>query len=139
MTEVEFVKNDIKEQLLNIKEYIKPKYVGKNVVVMMDDAYVHYEPYGLALVIGAWNYPIQLCLCPLVGAITAGNCAIIKPSEIANSAQNLLAELIPKYLDNVCLTYLTYCVKIYFYRFSGVLSCDHRWSRSDAAITEREI
>ena len=100
--ELEFIKNDIRDQLLHIKEYVKPQPVAKNIVVMLDDAYIQYEPYGLALIIGAWNYPIQLCLCPLVGAITAGNCAIIKPSELAEKTAQTLAELIPRYLNNVC-------------------------------------
>ena len=101
MTELEFVKNDIKDQLMHLKENMKPQSVSKNLVVMMDNAFIHKEPFGLALIIGAWNYPIQLTLCPLVGAIAAGNCAIIKPSEISDSTATTLAELIPRYLDNV--------------------------------------
>lgn len=107
MTELEFIKNDIKDQLLHIKDYVKPQYVSKNLVAMMDNAFIQYEPYGLALIIGAWNYPIQLCLCPLVGAITAGNCAIIKPSEVSPNTADALAELIPKYLDNECYHVIT--------------------------------
>ncbi len=102
ITEIDFIKNDIRDQLLHIKEYMKPKPVPKHLVVMMDDAYIHYEPYGLVLIIGAWNYPIQLTICPLIGAITAGNCAIVKPSEISPATAQVLAELIPRYLDNVC-------------------------------------
>lgn len=67
----------------------------------MDECYVKYDPYGVVLIIGAWNYPLQLLLCPLVGAIAAGNCAIIKPSEVAANTERLLAELLPKYLDQV--------------------------------------
>ena len=102
MTELEFVKNDIRDQLIHIKQYMKPRPVSKNLVVMMDNAYIQYEPYGVALIISPWNYPIQLALCPLIGAITAGNCAIIKPSEIADKTAQTLAELIPRYLNNVC-------------------------------------
>ena len=68
---------------------------------MMDRAFIHYEPYGVTLIIGAWNYPVALVLGPLVAAITAGNCAIIKPSEIAENTAQTLAQLIPKYLNNV--------------------------------------
>lgn len=49
--------------------------------------------------VGAWNYPVQLALSPLVGAIAAGNVAIIKPSELSPATANLLAELLPRYLD----------------------------------------
>ncbi|XP_054161358.1 aldehyde dehydrogenase family 3 member B1-like isoform X2 [Oppia nitens] len=107
LAEVEFVQNDIKDQLLHIKENMKPTYVSKSIPVMMDTALIHKDPYGLVLIIGAWNYPIQLALCPLVGAISAGNCAIIKPSEISPNTANVLAELIPKYLDNECFHVIT--------------------------------
>ncbi|CAG2104109.1 unnamed protein product [Medioppia subpectinata] len=107
IAELDFVKNDIKDQLMHIKEYMKPEYVSKSLAVMMDTAYIHKEPFGLALIIGAWNYPVQLTLCPLVGAIAAGNCAIIKPSEIADNTATTLAELIPRYLDNECYHVIT--------------------------------
>lgn len=51
---------------------------------------------------GAWNYPIQLTFGPVVGAIAAGNCVIIKPSEVAPATASLIAELAPKYLDQSC-------------------------------------
>lgn len=54
------------------------------------------------MVIGAWNYPIQLMFAPVVGAIAAGNCVIIKPSEVASACASLIAELSPNYLDPAC-------------------------------------
>jgi aldehyde dehydrogenase (NAD+) len=62
--------------------------------------WVEYEPYGTVLIIGAWNYPFYLTLGPAVGAIAAGNAVILKPSEIAAASAHLMAELVPKYLDN---------------------------------------
>lgn len=67
----------------------------------MDTAYIQREPYGVALVMGAWNYPIQITVLPVLGAIAAGNCVVLKPSELAASTAKILEELIPKYLDNV--------------------------------------
>ncbi|MEO6470399.1 MAG: aldehyde dehydrogenase family protein, partial [Aeromicrobium sp.] len=61
--------------------------------------WVQYEPLGVVLIIGPWNYPVQLSLCPLVAAIAAGNCAVIKPSELAPATSALLARLIPQYVD----------------------------------------
>jgi len=61
---------------------------------------VEYEPYGTVLIIGAWNYPFYLTLGPAVGAIAAGNAVVIKPSEIAPASARLMAELVPRYLDN---------------------------------------
>lgn len=59
-----------------------------------------YEPFGVCLIISAFNYPIQLTLGPLLGAIMAGNCAVIKPSELSGACEKVLQDLIPKYLDN---------------------------------------
>src|ERR1700749_4816127 len=62
--------------------------------------WVEYEPYGTVLIIGAWNYPFYLTLGPGVGAIAAGNTVLLKPSEIAPASAALMAELVPRYLDN---------------------------------------
>ena len=75
--------------------------VAKTVVTMMDTPVILPDPYGVVLVIGAWNYPLQLSLCPVAGAIAAGNCVIIKPSELAPASCKLLEELVPRYLDPV--------------------------------------
>src|SRR5699024_10652838 len=62
-------------------------------------SWVQPEPLGVVLIIGAWNYPIQLVLGPLVAALAAGNCAVLKPSEVAAATSQLFAELVPRYLD----------------------------------------
>lgn len=62
-------------------------------------AWVQYEPLGVVLVIGPWNYPVYLTLSPLVAALAAGNCAVVKPSELAPATSALLARLVPQYLD----------------------------------------
>ncbi|OHV06770.1 aldehyde dehydrogenase family protein [Mycobacterium talmoniae] len=61
--------------------------------------WVEYEPYGTVLIIGAWNFPFYLTLGPLVGAVAAGNTVVLKPSEIAPASSQLMAELVPAYLD----------------------------------------
>jgi aldehyde dehydrogenase (NAD+) len=63
-------------------------------------AWVHSEPLGVALIVGPWNFPVQLLLTPLVGAIAAGNCAVLKPSELAPHTSAVLAQLVPRYLDS---------------------------------------
>jgi aldehyde dehydrogenase (NAD+) len=60
---------------------------------------VVHEPLGVVLIIAPWNYPVNLVLTPLIGAIAAGNCAAIKPSEVSARTSGLLARLIPAYLD----------------------------------------
>ncbi|KMO70600.1 aldehyde dehydrogenase (NAD+) [Mycobacterium sp. BK558] len=66
--------------------------------------WVEYEPYGTVLIIGAWNFPFALTLGPAVGAIAAGNTVVLKPSEIAPASSALMAELVPRYLDNDAIT-----------------------------------
>ncbi len=61
--------------------------------------WVQYDPLGVVLIIGPWNYPLYLSLGPLVAAVAAGNCAVIKPSELAPATSALLARLVPHYLD----------------------------------------
>jgi aldehyde dehydrogenase (NAD+) len=62
--------------------------------------WVEYEPYGTVLVIGAWNFPFALTLGPAVGALAAGNAVVLKPSEVSPASSALMAELVPRYLDN---------------------------------------
>lgn len=73
----------------------------KTFVNALDTVQIHKDPYGVVLVMGAWNYPLQLTLAPVAGAIAAGNCVIIKPSEVAAASAKFMADVIPKYLDNV--------------------------------------
>jgi aldehyde dehydrogenase (NAD+) len=61
---------------------------------------IKYEPLGVALIYGSWNYPFVVTLKPLSQAITCGNCAVIKPSEMAPNASRVIKELVDKYLDN---------------------------------------
>jgi aldehyde dehydrogenase (NAD+) len=67
------------------------------------DKYVHREPYGICLIIGAWNYPYLLTLSPLLGAIAAGNCAIVKPSELAPNSATIISKMVERYLDPACI------------------------------------
>lgn len=103
VTEIEYLKNDVKSMLLDFKKWAKPSVPPKKGVANINDKLrIYKDPYGVVLIIGAWNYPFQLTLSPLCGAIAAGNCAIIKPSEISLVSAKLMADLIPKYLDNDC-------------------------------------
>lgn len=70
-------------------------------VNMLDKVEIRKDPYGVVLVIGPWNYPLQLCLIPVIGAIAAGNCVILKPSELSLATSQLLAKILPRYLDSV--------------------------------------
>ncbi|XP_015785288.1 aldehyde dehydrogenase, dimeric NADP-preferring [Tetranychus urticae] len=102
ITEIEFVRNEIHAILNNFESWAKPQKVSKSLMTLFDSVYLHPEPYGVALIIGAWNYPLMLTLCPMIGAIASGNTIIVKPSELASATSKALAALIPRYLDKDC-------------------------------------
>ncbi|XP_037043027.1 aldehyde dehydrogenase family 3 member B1 isoform X5 [Bradysia coprophila] len=100
--EVEFLKNDLRHTLMSLREWCKPEEPEKSFVNLMDKVRIYKDPYGVALVMGAWNYPMQLTLLPVGAAIAAGNCVIVKPSEVAPATAKFIAETLPKYIDNEC-------------------------------------
>ncbi|MDY6781002.1 MAG: aldehyde dehydrogenase [Cyanobacteriota bacterium] len=83
----------------NLKNWAKPQRVSAPLSQFPSSARVICEPLGVVLIIGAWNYPFQLVIAPLIGAIAAGNCAILKPSELAANTSKLIADLIAKTFD----------------------------------------
>ncbi|WP_300687589.1 aldehyde dehydrogenase [Chryseobacterium sp.] len=95
-TELSFILHDIDYYLKNLKSLAKPKKVGTNLVNQFGNSKIYADPLGCVLVIGAWNYPYQLSLSPIVAAIAAGNCCILKPSEIAENTMKAMAEIINK-------------------------------------------
>ncbi|XP_044759412.1 aldehyde dehydrogenase family 3 member A2-like isoform X2 [Coccinella septempunctata] len=100
--EIEILKNDALNMIHNLSDWSKPRSVEKDLVNIMDKVQILPEPYGVVLVVGAWNYPLTLALSPLIGAIAAGNCVIVKPSELSPATAKIIAELLPKYLDTNC-------------------------------------
>uniref|UniRef100_A0A8C9TJP9 Aldehyde dehydrogenase n=1 Tax=Scleropages formosus TaxID=113540 RepID=A0A8C9TJP9_SCLFO len=100
LSEVDMVINELSYTISHLKSWMAPEYVEKNLVSCFIGFVQH--PPGVVLIIGAWNYPFQLILLPLIGTIAAGNCAIVKPSEISVTTGKLLADLIPKYLSQEC-------------------------------------
>lgn len=104
LSEVGMAKNAIIHALNHIEDYAKPKKVSAQFPINLAySTYVQYQPYGVVLIMGAWNYPFQLCFVPLVGAIASGNCVLIKPSELAKKSADLIEVLVTKYLDKVNL------------------------------------
>lgn len=83
----------------HVKKWMRRKYRLLELAQLPGRGWVEYEPYGTVLIIGAWNFPFYLTLGPLVGAIAAGNTAVLKPSEIAPASSQLMAEMVPRYLD----------------------------------------
>jgi aldehyde dehydrogenase (NAD+) len=94
VTEVGFVLDDLKHTLKHLRAWAKPERVGASLMVMPASAKVYSVPYGVSLIISPWNYPFQLLIAPFVGAIAAGNCAVLKPSELAPHTSVAIANLI---------------------------------------------
>ncbi|XP_314005.5 aldehyde dehydrogenase family 3 member B1 isoform X4 [Anopheles gambiae] len=107
LLEIEFILNDLRNTLYNLREWVKPEKPEKSLVNVMDGVYIYKDPYGVVLVIGAWNYPLQLTLVPVAAAIAAGNCVVIKPSEVAPASAKFIAETLPKYLSQDCYRVVT--------------------------------
>jgi aldehyde dehydrogenase (NAD+) len=83
----------------NLRRFMKPEKVATPLHLQPGSSRVVREPLGVVLVISAWNYPFSLAVSPAAGALAAGNCVLVKPSEVAARTSALLAELLPKYLD----------------------------------------
>jgi aldehyde dehydrogenase (NAD+) len=86
-----------------LRSWTKPQRVATSLVGQPGKSWIYQEPLGLVLIIGPWNYPLQLVLAPLVGAIAAGNCAIVKPSEVVPAISAVLAARLPEYVDPECV------------------------------------
>ncbi|MFD2247337.1 aldehyde dehydrogenase [Pontibacter ruber] len=98
-TEVGFVEQELRLVLKQLNKWVKPRKVKETLVNFPARSYIYSEPYGIALIIGPWNYPLQLVLNPLIGAIAAGNCAIVKPSELTPATSEVIARLINATFD----------------------------------------
>lgn len=98
-TEVGFVMNDIEHMIKHVRKYAVPKKVRTPLIYFGGSSYIMPEPYGEVLIIGPWNYPFQLIISPLVGAMAAGNCAILKTSEYAPNVSRVIEEIINSNFD----------------------------------------
>ncbi len=98
-TEISFILKDITYFLKNLKRLSKPRKVATNLANIPGRSRIYFEPLGNVLVIGAWNYPYQLSLSPMVAAIAAGNTCIIKPSEVAANTMVAMAKIINENFD----------------------------------------
>ncbi|WP_103866305.1 aldehyde dehydrogenase family protein [Aquimarina sp. I32.4] len=99
-TELSIIYHEIDLALSKIKKWVKKRKVSTSLVNLPGKSYILPEPYGTVLVIGAWNYPYQLSLCPAISAIAAGCTVILKPSELPSSTSSILAQLINQNFDS---------------------------------------
>jgi aldehyde dehydrogenase (NAD+) len=94
VTELGIVINGIKSALRNLDSWMSPERVATNFLNLPSSSRIMKEPLGVVLIIAPWNYPFQLLLNPLVGAIAAGNCVVLKPSEFAPATEAVMKKLI---------------------------------------------
>ena len=85
---------EINQFIRKLKRWARPKRLPSNLLNFPSSSFLMHEPYGVSLIIAPWNYPLQLAMGPLAGAMAAGNCAILKPSELAPATSALLKEII---------------------------------------------
>ena len=97
--EIGFLLSDIRHTLKHLQHWAELRPVSTPLAAQPGRSYLLPEPLGTVLIIGAWNYPLQLVLAPFIAAVAAGNCAVLKPSELSPACATLLTTLIPQYLD----------------------------------------
>lgn len=106
MCETGLVLEEISYHLRRLRSWCKPRSSAASAAQLPGTGRIYPEPYGVVLIMAPWNYPVQLCLMPLIGAISAGNCAIVKPSAYASESSRVIAKIIaeafpPEYITAV--------------------------------------
>ncbi|MFU8812218.1 MAG: aldehyde dehydrogenase [Balneolaceae bacterium] len=98
--EIVTVLDEIDVHLKHLEGWAKPESARANLISLPSSGEVHRQPYGVTLIIGAWNYPVHLVLMPLIGAISGGNTAVVKPSELAPHTSTAVRELLESAFDD---------------------------------------
>jgi len=98
-TEIGLLHVEIKKHLHRLKYWSKPQHVSSSLTTFPAKSCIEHIPYGVNLIISPWNYPLQLAISPLIGAISAGNCVVIKPSEYSSNTSAVLDEMINTNFD----------------------------------------
>ena len=103
-TELGILYTEIDYLIKHTKSWASPQKVSGSLINFPSTSHIYNEPYGVSLVIGAWNYPLQLSLNPVLGSMAAGNCTIIKPSELAPNTSAFLSKMVNSRFDPGYLT-----------------------------------
>ncbi len=99
LTEIYPVTGEIKHAISHLRKWMSPNRVATPMALLGSSSYVHYEPKGVCLIISPWNFPVNLTLGPLVSAIAAGNCVMIKPSEHTPHSSKAMAQIISEVFE----------------------------------------
>ncbi|WP_067728155.1 aldehyde dehydrogenase [Oceanobacillus damuensis] len=103
-TELGLLYSEIDLTLKNLRGWMEPEKVQSPITHKGSKSYIMKEPLGVVLVISPWNYPLQLAVAPVIGAISAGNCVLIKPSEHASTTSAILADMFKQTFDSSYIT-----------------------------------
>ncbi|HLS67382.1 MAG TPA: aldehyde dehydrogenase [Pseudogracilibacillus sp.] len=103
-TELGIIHQELRYVMNNLSKWMKRTNVSAPFTHQGTKNYIHYEPYGVTLIIAPWNYPVQLAIVPVIGALAAGNTVILKPSEFAPTVASLLERLVKKYFSEDVFT-----------------------------------
>lgn len=103
-TEIGIIYEEINHSLKYLSSWSKPVRVKTPITHIGSKGYIYHEPYGIALIISPWNYPFQLAISPMIGAIAAGNCSVLKPSELSPHVSRVMCEMIHKNFSQEYLT-----------------------------------
>jgi len=95
-TEIGMILREIKHHSAKVKKWAKPNRVSTDLLNFYSTSRIRSEPYGVVLIMSPWNYPLQLALLPLVGAISAGNCVMVKPAHYSSNVSGIIREIITK-------------------------------------------
>jgi len=104
LTEIRETLRETRYALNRLKKWAKTQAVSTPFLLKPGTSYIKPEPLGTVLIISPWNYPFSLLFMPLVGAIAAGNTAVLKPSEIASATSRVIEELVPQYFERECIS-----------------------------------
>lgn len=101
--EIAVVRAELAYTQKHLSRWMRPVKVSTPLIAQPGQSKIYSEPLGVVLIIAPWNYPVQITLAPLIGALAAGNVVILKPSELAPAVSRLLADKLPNYIDQHCL------------------------------------
>lgn len=107
-TEIRLMKTDVLEHVSKLEDWSADEIPDSSLLYAgIGNARIRKEPLGVALIVGAWNYPFSVSIRPMIAAISAGCAVMLKPSELCINSQSLMAQLIPKYLDESAVRVVT--------------------------------
>ncbi len=105
-TEIGFFLSELRTTLNSLDKWCKPQKVKTNLLNFPSSSFIQYEPLGVVLIIAPWNYPFQLLFTPLIGAIAAGNCVVLKPSEFTPATEAVMKKIIEETFSSNYVLYV---------------------------------